>query len=119
PYTRQNGDKITVRGVDANGRMGCPTELSNITTDVIEEETSQYRHGSLTVSPHPVSDLMTISFEDENNVITQVQIYNAQGQCVTDQLSASVDTTGLPPGIYQVKVTGRLATEWTSVIIVR
>ena len=111
PYTRQNGDKITVRGVDVNGRMGCPTELSNITTDV--EELTTDVSDKIQIIPHPVNQRAEAHFWNTTAGVATVSLVDLQGRRVTTLYNGYVDAgpvvigvdgTAVPSGVYTMLI---------------
>ncbi|RPI67799.1 MAG: hypothetical protein EHM43_06590 [Ignavibacteriae bacterium] len=111
PYTRQNGDKITVRGVDANGRMGCPTELSNITTDV--EELTSETSDVIQIVPHPIDQRAEARFWNTTAGVATITLVDLQGRHVTTLYNGYIDAgpnivgidgTVVPSGVYTMLI---------------
>lgn len=83
----------------------CISEPLAVTVSIILSNDS-FATNSLKVYPNPVSDILTVSY---NEVIDSITIYNMMGQVVIKEKSSSntiiVNTSNLTAGTYLVRIT--------------
>lgn len=62
----------------------------------------------ITVFPNPSTGIFEIRFEEKNNTLTSVEVYNLEGRLLYDEIPSkdnySVDLSDLNVGIYLLKV---------------
>ncbi|MFH1120268.1 MAG: T9SS type A sorting domain-containing protein [Bacteroidota bacterium] len=78
-------------------------------------------NSNLMIYPNPVNDLLTIEMKN-NQAIETIELYNAKGIKVIEKRDFTgsaviIPTTGLPAGIYILKVNGRSETLIRSIIL--
>ena len=68
-----------------------------------------YHDNNLSVWPVPVNDKLHASYSRINNVLSTLSIYNADGSLVSinniNSNTAEIDVSGIPSGVYLLKVT--------------
>jgi len=62
----------------------------------------------ITVFPNPSTGIFEIQFEEKNNTIISVEVYNLEGRLLYDEIPSkdnySVDLSDLNVGIYLLKI---------------
>jgi hypothetical protein len=94
---------------DCNG--DCSIEPSDVT--------EEFRHSGISLYPNPTCDIINIEIENPDN--TTIEIYDVSGTLVfskaLDSKIEKIDISGLPKGIYIVKVIQDRAVNTEKVVV--
>jgi hypothetical protein len=99
---------MTYTYTDANGCVNTSTQ--NFVVDVCNGISAPAVNAAMKVSPNPTSDLLLISFANDNTV-SQVELLDVTGRVVlvqpaNGQSQVTVSLKGLPAGVYLLRATG-------------
>lgn len=110
PYEQRAGDVLLVRAVNAQGKAGCPTIISNVVTDVVEEAVQSATQHEVTVIPHPIIGTSVVHIGIVAPSYVSVRLLDMQGLVVavlTDNLyvgeanyTVQLDHTVASSGMY-------------------
>ena len=110
---------IAMEDIDADGivdllvgnqRGGLAFYKTNLKTngDIVADETAHLADKKINIFPNPTSSIVTIAFENSQNISHNIQIINVLGQNIfsknTDENTLQVDTSTYESGIYFVSI---------------
>ncbi len=117
-WTTVGAGSVLVTESTADGCMGV-AEILNITIDDCSAIEDQFISG-LILYPNPVGSQLTLSFNAQQSMYYEVDIYNQMGQvvlhkesnAVTGQQSKQFDVSDLAEGLYIISVRTKNAELW-------
>jgi intracellular sulfur oxidation DsrE/DsrF family protein len=85
---------------------------SNIVSNTINEVNAKKDLSILTINPNPASEIVELSFTNQNNLPYNIQITDISGNevyvCKTNNARLDIPISNLKPGIYLVEASGYL-----------
>lgn len=96
---------FSVKGLNANPAF--MDQIGNVVISALPAATTQFNKNAITMYPNPATDVLNIA--SQNEVISNVQVYNLVGQQVINVAPnaavATVNVSALKAGVYMVTTT--------------
>jgi len=99
-------DNVSITSINPVG-VECTGLMSAVSSDITEKESDL----DVTCYPIPLNDLLKVVFSGEITETVNVMLFNASGESLysgnlNSGISHTVNMTGIPDGLYLIRITG-------------